>query len=71
MGHEDDLIATRTSAEGLRELTGADTLEFLSLSGMMRAVRRDSGYCTACYTGDYPVEVGSPRRKDSFERVLG
>jgi amidophosphoribosyltransferase len=71
MGHEDDLIATRTSAEGLRELTGADTLEFLSLSGMMRAVRRDSGYCTACYTGDYPVEVGSPRRKDAFERVLG
>jgi glutamine phosphoribosylpyrophosphate amidotransferase len=37
---------------------------------MMSAVGREDGYCNACFTGEYPVEIPLPRRKDSFEQVL-
>jgi amidophosphoribosyltransferase len=71
MGHDDDLIAAHLTLDELRGVVKADTLGFLSLEGMMRAVGRDGGYCNACFTGAYPVAAGAPRRKDSFERVLG
>jgi amidophosphoribosyltransferase len=69
MGHDDDLVAARLDAEALRRHVGADTLEFLSLDGMMRAIGRDDGYCNACFTGDYPVEV-RVRSKGAFDGVL-
>ena len=71
MGHDDDLIAAHLTLDELRDVVKADTLGFLSLEGMMRAVGRDGGYCNACFTGAYPVAAAAPRRKDSFERVLG
>jgi amidophosphoribosyltransferase len=70
MGHDDDLIAARLHIEELRKVVNADSLAFLSLDGMMLAVGREEGYCNACFTGIYPIEVPSPRRKDSFEQVL-
>lgn len=46
----------------LRLLTGADSLEYLSVDGLVKAVRQNmkikdasqAGHCTACLTGDYP-----------------
>ena len=70
MGHDDDLIAARLNLEELRKVVKADSLAFLSLDGMMSAVGRQDGYCNACFTGEYPVAVQAPRRKDSFEQVL-
>ena len=49
---------------------GADSLGFLSLEGMMRAVGRSDGYCNACFTGVYPVPVNEPQRKLAFEGAL-
>ena len=41
---------------------------------MMRAVGNDDGsedgYCNACFTGRYPLEVGEAQAKLSFEGVL-
>jgi amidophosphoribosyltransferase len=70
MGHDDDLIAARLNLEELCKVVKADSLAFLSLDGMMSAVGRQDGYCNACFTGEYPVAVQAPRRKDSFEQVL-
>jgi amidophosphoribosyltransferase len=47
MGHDGDLIAARFDVDELCRHVGADTLAFLSLEGMMRAVGRDDGYCNA------------------------
>lgn len=69
MGHDDDLIAARFDLDQLCSHVGADSLEFLSLEGMMRAVGREDGYCNACFTGDYPVPVAL-RTKDAFDGVL-
>jgi len=70
MGHDDDLIAAHLNLEELCSVVKADSLAFLSLDGMMSAVGRKEGYCNACFTGVYPVEIPAPRRKDSFEQVL-
>ncbi len=53
---EEELIANRFDIEGIKEHIGADSLHYLSVEGMLRAVG-GNGYCTACFTGDYPVPV--------------
>ena len=74
MGHDGDLMAARLTLDEIRERVGADSLEFLSLEGMMRAVGNadgaESGYCNACFTGRYPLEVTEAPVKLSFEGVL-
>jgi amidophosphoribosyltransferase len=75
MGHDGDLIAARLRVDEMREHIGADSLAFLSLDGMMLAVadttaNDDDGYCNACYTGKYPMNVGDAQPKLSFEGVL-
>ncbi|MBA3269840.1 MAG: amidophosphoribosyltransferase [Acidobacteria bacterium] len=51
-----ELIAATHSLEEIRKYVGADSVKYLSLSGLLDAVgpRRQS-YCTSCYTGQYPV----------------
>ena len=70
MGTYDELIAARFDPERLRQHVGADTLAFLSVEGMMAAIGRKSGYCTACFTGKYPVDVSGVAPKESFEFAL-
>ena len=75
MGHDGDLMAAQLSVEEMEQHIGADSLAFLSLDGMMRAVaNRESGpgdgYCNACFTGDYPLAVGDAQAKLAFEGVL-
>jgi len=74
MGHDGDLMAARLTTDEITELIGADTLAFLSLEGMMRSVGNEdgaeTGYCNACYTGRYPLEVSEAQVKLSFEGVL-
>ena len=71
MGHDGDLMASRATEEEIRAHIGADSLHFLSLDGMARAIGSDAGYCTGCFTGDYPVPVTMGQAKQSFEGVLG
>ncbi len=68
MGKYEDLIAHKRTVDEIRELVGADSLTFLSLDGMMRAVGRPDGYCQACFTGNYPVPVDLSSVKTGFER---
>ena len=75
MGHDGDLMAARLTPTRSRARIGADSLEFLSLDGddarrRQRRPRRASGYCNACFTGRYPLEVGEAQAKLSFEGVL-
>ena len=73
MGHDNDLMAARLSVAEIQEHIGADSLAFLSLEGMMRAVNdteSGEGYCNACFTGDYPLAVGDAQAKLAFEGVI-
>lgn len=67
MGSFDDLIAHQRTVEEICNFVGADSLTYLSLDGMMRAVGRTEGYCQACFTGKYPVPVDLMSVKTGFE----
>ena len=57
----DELIAANQSVEAIGAHLGADTLAYLSLEGLHRAVADRAGnnperrFCNACFTRDYPV----------------
>jgi amidophosphoribosyltransferase len=52
------LIAAQQSVEQIREYIDADTLHYLSIEGMMKAVNGDhSQFCAACFDGRYPTEL--------------
>ncbi|MDQ2947077.1 MAG: amidophosphoribosyltransferase [Acidobacteriota bacterium] len=57
---QSELIAANQSIEGIRDYVEADSLAYLSLEGLRRAVADDEAerqYCYACYTGDYPTNL--------------
>jgi amidophosphoribosyltransferase len=57
------LLASRMDVEQMREFIQADSLAFLTIDGLYRAIgvaKRDSGnpqYCDACFTGAYPTTL--------------
>ncbi|MBC7236918.1 MAG: amidophosphoribosyltransferase [Chloroflexi bacterium] len=75
MATYDELIAHRLSVEEICAHIGADSLGYLSLEGMMRAVRRPmSRFCVACFSGEYPFEQkagGFVREPESLCEVVG
>jgi amidophosphoribosyltransferase len=53
-----ELIAARKTVPEIREHLGADSLGYLSLDGLIRAVDLPRGiFCLACFTGAYPIPV--------------
>ena len=55
---ENELIAANHSVEEIRQYVEADSLAYLSLEALRRAVADDQNqYCYACYTRDYPTEL--------------
>jgi amidophosphoribosyltransferase len=69
MGRHDDLIAYKRSVDEIREYVDADSLYYLSVDGMMRALQRKDGFCQACFTGQYPIPVDLSSVKTGFEKV--
>ncbi len=57
------LLAARHSVEEMAALIGADSLAFISIDGLYRALGRKGRdanapyYCDACFTGEYPVAL--------------
>ncbi|HSB00984.1 MAG TPA: amidophosphoribosyltransferase [Anaerolineales bacterium] len=70
MGNHENLIAHKRSVDEICKMVDADSLTYLSLEGMMRAVDRDGGYCQACFTGQYPIPVDVETVKTGFEKSL-
>jgi amidophosphoribosyltransferase len=70
MGVFEDLIAHKRTVDEICRFVGADSLSYLSLDGMMRAVGRTDGYCQACFTGKYPIPVDLVNVKTGFEQGI-
>ncbi len=52
------LIAARQRLEEIKDYIDADSLSYLSIEGMMEAVKGDkSQFCAACFDGDYPTPL--------------
>ena len=50
-----ELIAGESNVKEIKEFIGADSLEYISVEGLHKAVK-GTGYCDACFTGNYPIK---------------
>jgi len=68
------LLASSHNVEEMAALIGADSLAFISIDGLYRALGqpgRDPAkphYCDACFTGDYPIPL--PDQHELADRQL-
>lgn len=70
------LLAARMDVEPMREFIRADSLAFVSIDGLYRAVGekpRNSAcpqFCDACFTGDYPTSLTDMARREDKQHKL-
>jgi amidophosphoribosyltransferase len=65
-----ELIAAKMTIEEITKYIDADSLAYLSVDGLLRAVRAPkNSYCTGCFTGNYPIPVQLEMNKMGFEAV--
>ena len=56
--HKSELIAANSTVDEIRRFVEADSLGYLSLASLRKAVGDvNHEFCYACYTGDYPTEL--------------
>jgi amidophosphoribosyltransferase len=67
---EETLIANTHAVQEIRDLVGADSLGYLSLDGLVRAIGLpEDDLCNACFHGRYPMAIDGVREKLAYERV--
>ncbi len=67
MATYEELIAHNLTLPEIAATLGVDSLQYLSLPGMMRAIGSESVYCNACFTGEYPFPLDVSGIKTGFE----
>ena len=54
----EELIAANMDIPQIRDHIGADSLGYLSLEGLIKAIGLPAGrFCHACFSGEYPMPV--------------
>ena len=75
-----ELIGHHLSIPEICQHIGADSLDYLSLPGMLGAIEKTVGFknthCTACFSGEYPINIpewlfAEERDKTIFEGMWG
>lgn len=64
---EHKLLANVMSVDHIREWLEVESIGFISMEGLMRAMPKTLGYCTTCFTGRY-VD-GRPRRSSKHLEI--
>lgn len=67
----EELIANQKTIEEICQHIGADSLGYLSVEGVQQASKEaDTGFCTGCFTGKYPMPVPDRKPKSRYERMI-
>ena len=65
-----ELIAAQKTIQEICEFIGADSLGYLSIDGLIKAVDLPrQNFCLACFTGDYPIPVQLEMDKLALETM--
>lgn len=62
-----ELIASAHTLEEIRNFIQADSLTYLTLEGLFRAVQPNRNLCVACFNGDFPIPIPKGNHKYSLE----
>ena len=64
-----ELVASKHDINWIRDFIGADSLEYLSLEGMLDSMPLSKeNFCTACFTGEYPLNQKCNFSKNILEK---
>lgn len=68
----ENLIAASHSVEEIAKIIGVDSLGYLSVESVKQIAKglHGTGYCTACFNGDYPTEIPETTSKNRFESKI-
>jgi len=64
---EEELVAHGKTIEEIATITGADTVGYLSIKGLLAPFASARKFCTACFSGDYPVDISGVQSKNGLE----
>jgi len=64
---EEELVAYGKTVKEIADFIEVDTLEYLSLDGMLSVMKDPKGFCHACFTGKYPADVPTNKSKYLLE----
>jgi amidophosphoribosyltransferase len=65
---DDQLIAHNNTVEQICEMLGADSLGYLSVERLGELLSKDMGFCSACFTGDYPLAPPEDDIRGDFDK---
>jgi amidophosphoribosyltransferase len=66
-----ELIAAQKTIPEVRDFIGADSLGYLSIDGLIKAIGLPKEmFCLACFTGDYPIPVQIEMDKLALESSM-
>ena len=65
---DEQLIARSRTPEEIRKMIGADSLGYMEVA-KLRDMVGELGYCDACFTGNYPMEVPGHDISHAFEQM--
>lgn len=69
--HQEDLIASRMTVKQITEYTGADSVCYLSLKGVIKAIGvPEENLSTSCLTGNYPIDIGERANEVDFSQKI-
>ncbi len=55
---KEELIASSHSVKDIQKFIGVDSLEYLTIPGMLKSAKGDAaGYCVSCFSGKYPTKI--------------
>jgi amidophosphoribosyltransferase len=72
----EELIAFKKSPEEIRQYLEADSLGYLSIEGLYASVNggdgaAKTGYCDACFSNAYPINIQQPARLRQLRLITG
>ncbi len=59
-----ELIASSHTIEEIRKYIRADSLGYLGIEGMLKAMSAPHNFCTACFDGEYPIPFEAQRSQE-------
>jgi len=64
----EELVAGQHAVDEIKEIIDADSLGYLSLDGALESTHLEKdNFCTACFSGEYPIELKGDNDKAVFE----
>ena len=64
---KEQLIGAQMTVPEIANLLQVDSLAYISVEGMLKATGKKSGFCDACFTGNYPIQITENNEKNKFE----